>query len=154
MEKRKARMIVNKAGAGNSTFRATLPALWIREMGLSEDDRDLKLFFDGKVITIKNNEEEIIMLEKLLEIAKIEIENEMNRLGFIDDSDNCDRFLDELAKELVEKELLQGKDDIDLLYEKEDEIEELSGELLELIKEHVSGNYSSEGYKKWSEIGE
>lgn len=56
MEVRKARMIVNKAGAGNSTFRATLPASWIREMGLGENNRDLKLEFDGEKIIISNNE--------------------------------------------------------------------------------------------------
>lgn len=140
MQTRRVKMVVNKAGSGSSTFRVTLPTSWIRQMGLGEDNRHLKLFFDGKQIIIKNNEEEIKMLEKLLSLAKVEIEKEMDRVGFIDDSDNTDRFLDELAKNLVEKELVPDGD-LDLYYEKEAEIEELSEELLEIIKDNM--NYDS-----------
>lgn len=55
-ESRKARLIVNKAGSGSITFRATLPQSWIKRMGLGEDERDLQLYFDGKSITIKKSE--------------------------------------------------------------------------------------------------
>lgn len=55
-EIRTAKMIVNKAGAGNSTFRVTLPASWIREIGLNEENRKLQLEFDGKKIIIKKEE--------------------------------------------------------------------------------------------------
>ena len=79
---------------------------------------------------------------KLLEKAKKEIEKEMNRVGFIDDSDNCDRFLDELARKLVEKKLVPDND-VKLYYEKEEEIEELSEELLDLIKDKVMADYDS-----------
>lgn len=140
MQTRRVKMVVNKAGSGSSTFRVTLPTSWIRQMGLGEDNRHLKLFFDGKQIIIKNNEEEIKMLEKLLSLAKVEIEKEMDRVGFIDDSDNTDRFLDELAKNLVEKELVPDGD-LDLYYEKEAEIKELSEDLLEIIKDNM--NYDS-----------
>ncbi|WP_353096269.1 hypothetical protein [Tissierella praeacuta] len=58
MEVRKAKMIVNKSGSGNSTFRATLPNSWIRQMGLNEDVRGLILEFDGEKITIRNSGEE------------------------------------------------------------------------------------------------
>ena len=58
MEKRKAKMIVNKSGGGNSTFRATLPNKWIREMGLNEENRELLLEFDGEKITIENQDKE------------------------------------------------------------------------------------------------
>jgi len=57
-ETRKAKMIVNKSGSGNSTFRATLPNKWIREMGLDETERNLELSFDekNKEIIIKKEE--------------------------------------------------------------------------------------------------
>lgn len=58
METRNARMIVNKSGSGSYTFRATLPATWIREMGLSENVRDLKLTFDTEKIIIEKDMEE------------------------------------------------------------------------------------------------
>ena len=144
MEVRKAKMIVNASGAGSSTFRATLPSTWVRKMGLDEEKRNLKLYFDGERIIIKNNEEEIRMLKKLLGLAKVEIEKEMNRLGYIDDSDYADRFLDKLAKDLVEKELVPDGN-LDLYYEKEAEIEELIEELLKMIKDEVMINYDSIG---------
>src|SRR5690554_2273150 len=77
---RRAILSVGKSGGkrgGSSTFRATLPTSWIREMGLSEDVRDIKLEFDGERIIIKNNEEEIKLLEKLLEVAREKIKEEM-----------------------------------------------------------------------------
>jgi len=88
------------------------------------------------------------LIEKLLEIAREKIKEEMARdAGFIDDSDDMpERFLDCLAKELVEKELVPNKDDIELYYEKEGEIEDLSEELLNMIKEEImSKEYNSYG---------
>jgi len=139
---RKARMIVNVSGGkrgGSSTFRATLPTTWVRQMGLGEEARNIKLFFDGEQIVIKNNEEEIKMLEKLLEVARGKIKEEMARdAGFIDDSDDMpERFLDDLAKELVTNELVPDLDDIELYYKREGEIEDLSEELLYMIKEQI-----------------
>ena len=81
------------------------------------------------------------MKRKLLEKAKKEIEKEMEAKGYIDDSDNCDRFLDELARNLAEKELVNG--DLDLYYEKETEIEELAEKLLDIIKDKLMINYNS-----------
>lgn len=81
------------------------------------------------------------MKKELLEKAREEIEKEMNRVGFIDDSDNCDRFLDELSRNLAEKVLVPN-DDIELYYEKEAEIEELSEELLEMIKDEIMIEYN------------
>lgn len=138
-------MIVNKGGNGGSTFRATLPTSWIREMGLDEDNRNLKLEFDGEKITVTNNEEEIKMLNNLLGLVKAEVEKEMDRVGFVDDSDNYERFLDNLAKELAEKELLQDSDDIDLYYEKEGDVEELAEELLEEIEVYMKNTYKEKG---------
>ena len=144
---RRAILSVGKSGGkrgGSSTFRVTLPTTWVRQMGLSEEVRNIKLFFDGEQIIIKNNEEEIKMLEKLLKKALQEVEVEMNRVGFIDDSDDMpERFIDGLAKELVENELVPDKSDIELYYEKEGEIEELAEKLLDMIKEKIMSEYNS-----------
>lgn len=56
MEIRKAKMILNKSGSGNSTFRATLLNRWVRGMGLDEEQRELLLMFDGNKITILKEE--------------------------------------------------------------------------------------------------
>ena len=55
MESRNAKMVVNKSGSGSNTFRVTLPSAWIREMGLSETERELKISFDGEKITIEKD---------------------------------------------------------------------------------------------------
>lgn len=56
-ETRILRCLINKAGgnsgAGSKTYRTTLPSAWIKELGISEEDRDLELSFDGKQIVIK-----------------------------------------------------------------------------------------------------
>lgn len=57
LESREAKLIVNKAGSGSTTFRSTLPQTWIRQMGLSEENRNLVLSFDGKKITIENKDD-------------------------------------------------------------------------------------------------
>lgn len=54
METRQAKLVVNKGGSGSTTFRATLPTTWVREMGLHEKLRDINLEFDGEKIIIKN----------------------------------------------------------------------------------------------------
>lgn len=53
IEKRQAKLIVNKSGSGSLTTRATLPISWIKKMGLDENSRDLSLEFDGEKIIIK-----------------------------------------------------------------------------------------------------
>ena len=60
MEIRKMKLLVNKAGgnAGKNScnFRVSLPASWIREMGLNENIRNLELTFDGyKIIITKGD---------------------------------------------------------------------------------------------------
>ena len=57
METRKRRLMINKAGgtAGKDSvnYRVSLPAPWVKSMGLNENDRELELEFDGEKIIIK-----------------------------------------------------------------------------------------------------
>lgn len=57
MEERKAKILFNKSGgtAGKEgiTNRVTLPTKWIKEMGLTEDNREVFISFDGEKITIQ-----------------------------------------------------------------------------------------------------
>ncbi|OUO29722.1 hypothetical protein [Eubacterium sp. An3] len=57
MEERKAKILFNKsggtAGKGGITNRVTLPTKWIKEMGLTEDNREVFISFDGEKITIQ-----------------------------------------------------------------------------------------------------
>ena len=57
MEKRTIKCIINKPGgtasAGAFTYRVTLPNLWVKAMGITKDDREMIVSFDGETITIK-----------------------------------------------------------------------------------------------------
>lgn len=57
MEKRKANILFNKNGKGFLTTRITLPVPWVKDMGLSQDDREVVIEYDDNKITIKKEKD-------------------------------------------------------------------------------------------------
>lgn len=60
-ELRYRRIMINRAG-GNSgsesqNYRISLPASWIQKMGISRNDRNVKMIFDGANIIISKTSE-------------------------------------------------------------------------------------------------
>ena len=57
MEERTAKILYNKSGGtaskGGITNRVTIPTKWIKEMGITENNREVFLSFDGQKITIQ-----------------------------------------------------------------------------------------------------
>lgn len=57
MERKKAKVIFNKSGGtaskGGITNRITIPTTWIRKMGITEEERNVIIEFDGNTITIE-----------------------------------------------------------------------------------------------------
>lgn len=57
MEVRDAKVIFNKSGGtssqGGYTTRVTIPISWIKQMGISPDDREITISFDGEKIIIE-----------------------------------------------------------------------------------------------------
>lgn len=57
IENRQLKAIVGKAGgtAGSESlnYKMTIPSKWANEMGITKDNRDLNVSFDGKKITIE-----------------------------------------------------------------------------------------------------
>ena len=57
MEEKRARVIFNKsggtAGKGGITNRITIPTKWIKEMGITEEQREVNISFDGDKIMIE-----------------------------------------------------------------------------------------------------
>ncbi len=57
MQEKTAKVIFNKsggtAGSGGITNRVTIPTTWVREMGITEEDREVILKFDGEAIIIR-----------------------------------------------------------------------------------------------------
>lgn len=52
-EERILRVMFVKSGAGNITPRITLPAVWVREMGINDNDRKVKVSFENNKIIIE-----------------------------------------------------------------------------------------------------
>jgi len=56
MERRQGKIIIHAsggtAGKGANTYKLTLPSAWMKEMGITEFDREVELSFDGRTITI------------------------------------------------------------------------------------------------------
>lgn len=77
-------------------------------------------------------EEENIMNE-LIEIAKKAINKEMEKVGYIDNSDNTDRFVDTLVAEYVERSF------------DEDEAEDAKEELTEALIDYLDETYEKAG---------
>lgn len=116
IEERTAKLVTNKGGSGSSTFRATLPANWIRKMGLNEESRELLLKFNGKEITIKNKEE-LEMKAKVYEGIKIVIkEYEGDKGEQVNTAcKTVEEFKEANEEELYGDEVIEKVDDV-LLY--------------------------------------
>ena len=56
MQKKIAKVIFNRsggtAGSGGITNRITIPTKWIKEMGITEEQREVNISFDGEKIMI------------------------------------------------------------------------------------------------------
>lgn len=56
MEKRIGNVIIQTPGGtaskNSSTYKVSLPSAWIKEMGITDSDRQVELTFDGTAITI------------------------------------------------------------------------------------------------------
>ena len=57
MEAKTVKVIFNQsggtAGKGGITNRVTLPTTWIKAMGVTKENRDVEISFDGEKIIIK-----------------------------------------------------------------------------------------------------
>ncbi len=58
METRNLKITFSKSGAGNLTPRLSLPAKWIKEMEINQENREVEVVFeDGKIIIQKLSQE-------------------------------------------------------------------------------------------------
>ena len=57
MQKKTAKVIFNRsggtAGSGGITNRITIPTTWVKEMGITEEKREVNISFDGEKIIIE-----------------------------------------------------------------------------------------------------
>lgn len=55
MEERKLKVIFGKDGRGATNTKITLPVTWLKEMGITQDEREVIMEYDkeNEIITIK-----------------------------------------------------------------------------------------------------
>lgn len=58
MEKRVLKIMFAKGGSGSLHTKLNVPITWIRAMGISAEEREVEILFDGEKITIQKKEEE------------------------------------------------------------------------------------------------
>lgn len=101
MDKRNTKLIVNKSGGtsskGGKTYRVTIPNTWVEQMGLSENNREICITFDGAKIII---EPEISMDEYVLKHKG----NKLIKLNFYNNDTLCSRVLADYTDKLVKVE--------------------------------------------------
>lgn len=56
IERRKLNISLVLSGQGSITGRLILPTSWLKEMGINENDREVKCYFDGEKIIVSKGE--------------------------------------------------------------------------------------------------
>ncbi len=88
MEHRTGKIIVSSAGGtaakGAKTYKVSISSLWIKEMGLDENKRNVELMFDGYVIyiTAEKSIEEFVSQKK-------NMGHSLKKLSFYDNKELC-----------------------------------------------------------------
>lgn len=88
MEYRTGKIIVSSAGgtaaSGLKTYKVSIPSLWIKEMGIDKNKRNIELMFDGNsiYITTEKTIEEFVSQKKT-------IGHQLKKFSFFDDNELC-----------------------------------------------------------------
>ena len=102
METRNAKLIVNKSGGTASekskTYRVTIPNSWVEQLGISEDNREIELSFNGSEITVRRK-------QTMQEYKDTHNRNKLLQLQFFHGDSLCTTIL---ADETAEKVLIEN----------------------------------------------
>lgn len=105
METRNAKLIVNKSGGTASekskTYRVTIPNSWVEQLGISEDNREIELSFNGSEITVRRK-------QTMQEYKDTHNSNKLLQLQFFHGDSLCTTIL---ADETAEKVLIENHTD-------------------------------------------
>lgn len=88
MEHRTGKVIVSSAGgtaaSGSKTYKVAIPSLWIKELGIDENKRNIELMFDGNgiYITAEKTIEEFVLQKRTMG-------HNLKKLRFYDDKELC-----------------------------------------------------------------
>lgn len=102
METRNAKLIINKSGGTASekskTYRVTIPNSWVEQLGISEDNREIELSFNGSEITVRRK-------QTMQEYKDTHNRNKLLQLQFYHGDSLCTTIL---ADETSEKVLIEN----------------------------------------------
>ena len=88
MERRQGKIIIHASGGtaakGANTYKLTLPSAWVKEMGISESNREVELSFDGSTITIAKR----LSVDEFIS-AKRELGHALMKLSYFDGEELC-----------------------------------------------------------------
>ena len=102
MKTRNAKLIINKSGGTASekskTYRVTIPNCWVEQLGISEDNREIELSFDGSEIIVRRK-------QTMQEYKDTHNRNKLLQLQFYHGDSLCTTIL---ADETAEKVLIEN----------------------------------------------
>ena len=102
METRNAKLIINKssgtASEKSKTYRVTIPNSWVEQLGISEDNREIELSFNGSEITVRRK-------QTMQEYKDTHNRNKLLQLQFFHGDSLCTTIL---ADETAEKVLIEN----------------------------------------------
>lgn len=111
MESRFGNIVISAAGgtagANSKTYKLSLPSAWINELGINDDDRQVKLSFDGQKIVISRKcsmdefKERALTENHLLYLVEYYDENNLCSIIYADFTDKelqVENYTDALIK--------------------------------------------------------
>ena len=58
METKKIKVLYGRNGKGHTSTSVSLSLIWLKKMGVTEEDREVRMTFDGKRIIIEKADNE------------------------------------------------------------------------------------------------
>lgn len=100
MERRQGKVIIHASGGtaakGANTYKLTLPSAWMKEMNISELDREVELMFDRGIITIDKRQ----TTEKFIS-EKYEQGHSLLKLLFFDEDTLCTTIVADMTEQVL-----------------------------------------------------
>lgn len=56
MEKRILKVLLSKSGSGSLSPKISLPTTWIKEMNITQEEREVEVYFENNEIRIKKKD--------------------------------------------------------------------------------------------------
>ena len=103
MEHRSGKIIIGSAGGtaalGSKTYKVSIPSLWMKEMGIDENNRNVDIRFDGNTIYISRE----LSVEDFV-LQKKELGHDVRIMNYYDDKELCTVIYADFSDKTVKAE--------------------------------------------------